>query len=105
MSEMKNLINEALNENVDLTEREYLEKILEADKATEGHGMTEKASVKESTRHKRIQSNFYGISLNFLSTLLNEMTNLSALLMQQNAMLFEICKEKGIDVNRIFKSE
>ena len=104
MTELEKQIKEALNNNVDLTEEEYKEKVIEADKATAGHGMTKKAVVTESVRHKRIQSNFYGISLNFLSCLLNALENQTALLSQQNAMLYALCEKEGIDVNKLFRN-
>ena len=97
------MIKQALLANTDLTEEEYLEKILEADKATAGHGMTKKAAVKESTRAKRIQMNFYGITLNYIASLLGEIARMSALTERQNVLLYHIAKEQGIDVERIFK--
>lgn len=103
MDEMQKLIQQALNQDVDLSEEEYREKILNADKITAGHGATKKAAVTESVRHKRVQRNFYGIALNFLSSLLGEMATLSTLVRQQNAMLYELLKEKGIDVDKLFK--
>lgn len=103
MSEIQKLIKKALLENTDLTEEEYLAKILEADKMTAGHGITKKAAVKESTRAKRIQMNFYGIALNYLASILGELANQSALIAKQNVMIYAIAKEQGIDVDKLFK--
>ena len=99
------LIKKALLSNVDLTEEEYNKKILEADKATAGHGINgrKNASVKESVRAKRIQMNFYGILLNYVASMLGEMANQSAMLARQNVMIYELCKEKGINVDELFK--
>lgn len=97
------LIKKALLANVDLTEEEYNAKILEADKATAGHGITKKAAVKESTRAKRIQMNFYGILLNYVASLLGEMANLSAQVAKQNVMIYAMAKEQGINVDELFK--
>ena len=97
------LIKQALLANTDLSEEEYLEKILEADKATAGHGITKKAAVKESTRAKRIQMNFYGILLNYIATTLGEMAHLTQLVERQNVLLYHIAKEQGIDVEQLFK--
>ena len=99
------LIKKALLANTDLTEEEYNKKILEADKATAGHGITgrKNVAIKESTRAKRIQMNFYGIVLNYVASLLGEMANQSALIARQNVMLYALLKEKGINVDELFK--
>ena len=104
MSNLDKQIEEALNKDVNLTEEEYKEKILKADKCTEAHGIVNKrVAVTEAVRHKRIQSNFYGIALNFLSSILAEMENQSISLKMQELMLYEICKEKGIDVDKYYR--
>ena len=99
MEELNKIINNALNENVDLSKEEYKEKIMQADKATAGHGLTQKVSVNESTRHKRIQMNYYGISLNYLANLLGEIATQTQLIQEQNLMLLALLKEKNINVN------
>ena len=104
MSELEQQIKEALNKDVDLTEQEYKEKVIKADEVTENHGATKKAPVSEALRHKRIQSNFYGVSLNFLASLLNEMSTQTNLLVQQNTMLYALCKERNIDVDKLFRA-
>ena len=104
MSDLDIEIKNALNENVNLTEQEYKEKIIKSDEITAGHGATKKAPISEALRHKRIQSNFYGLSLNFLATMLGEMSTQTQLLAQQNTMLCALCKEKGIDVNELFRN-
>ena len=103
MSELQDQILDALNKNVNLSEQEYKEKVIKADASTEAHGVEGKAPVSEKTRHKRIQSNFYGISLNFLSCLLNAMEQQQILIAQQNAMLFAICEKENIDVNKYIR--
>ena len=102
---IQQLIKKALLANVDLTEEEYNAKILEADKMTAGHGINgrKNASVKESVRAKRIQMNFYGISLNYMASILGELANLSAQIARQNVMIYAIAKEQGIDVDKLFK--
>ena len=104
MSDLQEQIKEALHKDVNLTEEEYKEKILKADKCTEAHGIVNKrVAVTEAVRHKRIQSNFYGIALNFLSCILSAVENQTVLMSQQTAMLYEICKKENIDVDTIFK--
>ena len=104
MSELEKQINEALSKDVDLSTEEYREKVVKADEITAGHGATTKAPISESVRHKRIQSNFYGISLNFLANLLGELATQTQLLNQQNAMLFALCKENNVDVDKLFRN-
>ena len=105
MSNLNKQIEEALNKDVNLTEEEYKEKILKADKCTEAHGIVnKKVAVTEAVRHKRIQSNFYGIALNFLSCILNAVENQAVLQAQQNAMLYEICKKENINVDKLFNN-
>ena len=96
---LEKLINDALNKDVDLTEEEYKEKMKKADEITEKHGVSGNAPLSESKRHKRIEMNYYGLSINYLANLLGEMTVITNLLQTQNAMLKELLKEKGIDVN------
>lgn len=99
MSDLDIEIKNALNENVNLTKEEYKEKIEKADKATEGHGIAGDAPVDEETRHKRIQSNYYGISLNFLSCILSAMEQQTILMAQQNELLHKLLEKENINVN------
>lgn len=103
---LQELIKKALLQNTDLSEEEYLQKILEADKSTAGHGIKgrKNASVKESVRAKRIQMNFYGILLNYVASLLGEMSRQSALIAKQNVLIYAIAKEQGIDVDKLFRT-
>lgn len=78
---MNNEIKTALEKGVDLTVEEYKAKIEAADKSTKAHGYEKKAPVSEAIRHKRIQSNFYGYSLNMLNALLAEQTRTNNILM------------------------
>lgn len=78
---MNNEIKTALEKDVDLTTEEYKAKIEAADKSTKAHGFEKKAPVSEAVRHKRIQSNFYGYSLNMLNALLAEQTRTNNILM------------------------
>lgn len=95
MSEIEELIQKALYKDIDLSEEEYREKILEADSITKGHGLTKKAPISESVRHKRVQLNFYATALNFMASLLGEITTLTqqnAYLLSQNAELIKAIK-------------
>lgn len=88
---IKNLqkeVEEALMKDVELTEEEYRAKNEKADLSTKTHGVKGRAALTESTRHKRIQMNFYGTALNVLVSLLAEVSETNRLLriglMQRN---------------------
>lgn len=66
MEDLSKDIDNALNANVDMTKEEYAALTAEMDSSTNKHGVPGKAPLKESERHKRIQSNFYGTALNLL---------------------------------------
>ena len=96
MSELDEMIQNALNADVDLSEEEYKEKMEQADKSTEAHGMTGKAPLSEARRHKRIEMNYYGLSINYMANLLGELVNTNRILME---MLKIQMKEKENDGN------
>lgn len=96
MSELDEMIQNALNRDVDLSEEEYKEKMQEADKATAGHGMTKKAPLSEAKRHKRIEMNYYGLSINYMANILGELVNTNRILME---LLKSTLKEKENDGN------
>lgn len=80
---IKNLqkeVEEALMKDVDLSVEEYKEKNEKADLSTATHGVKGKAALTESVRHKRIQMNFYGTTLNILVSLLSEVAETNRLL-------------------------
>lgn len=80
---MKNLekeVEEALMRDVELSEDEYRAKNEKADLSTKTRGVKGKAALTESTRHKRIQMNFYGTVLNILVSLLAETSETNRLL-------------------------
>ncbi len=76
----KEYIDAALNRDVDLSAAEYRAKCVAADRATAAHGVDGKAPISETVRHKRLQSNFYGTSLNVMLSLLAEVTRTNELL-------------------------
>ena len=82
MEGLEKLIQNALLNDVYLTDEEYSEKILKSDQATAGHGMTNKAPVSEAKRHKRIEMNYYGISINYMANILGELVNTNRILME-----------------------
>ena len=62
----KDQIEKALEQDADLTDDEYRLKDEKADAATKAHGQKKKAPISESKRFKRIQRNFFGLSINYL---------------------------------------
>lgn len=80
-------IDEALGRDVELSAEEYRAKCLAADKSTVAHGTEGKAPVSEAIRHKRIQSNFYGIALNVMLSTLAEVSRTNELLSELVTMM------------------
>ena len=99
----KKEIDAALEKDVDLSVEEYRAKDEKADECTKAHGQEKKAPISEAQRFKRIQRNFYGLSINYLACLLQGIDNLNTSLAQQNAMLYELCKKENIDVDKLFE--
>ena len=95
MNELEKMIQNALLVDVDLSEEEYQKKILKADESTEAHGITKKAPVSEAKRHKRIEMNFYGLTINYLANILGEIVNTNRILLAQNEELKNLIKEKS----------
>lgn len=88
MTDFTNDVKTALEDNVDKSEEEYAKINADADSSTEKHGHGETKKMSEATRHKRIQSNFYGTSTNIL---LNILVSLN----ETNRLLTELLKEKN----------
>lgn len=88
METKENYIKTALEKDVDLSAEEYREKCLSADGATKAHGVEGKAPVSEAVRSKRIQSNYYGTSLNVMLSILSELNQTNALLSELTVMIY-----------------
>lgn len=73
-------IKQALMRDVDLSEEEYRAKNEAADASTKAHGVKGRAALTETTRHKRIQMNFYGTALNIMVGILAEASETNRLL-------------------------
>lgn len=80
MTDMQNMIKEALEKDVDLSPEEYRAKNEAADASTKAHGVKGRAALTEGQRHKRIQMNFYGTVLNVLVGILSEVSETNRLL-------------------------
>ena len=93
-------IKEALNRNVELSAEEYEENFKKACACADGN--IKKARkyankpVSEATKHKRIQSNFYGSSINYLSAMYDEICRLNDML----AMAMGIVKPEDKKENK-----
>ena len=77
---MENEIKQALENNVDLSKEEYAELNKKADVSTKSHGVEGRAPISEALRHKRIQTNYYGSSLNVGMQTLAALSNIETLL-------------------------
>ena len=82
MEKREEYIDTALNKDVDLSESEYRDKCVQADKSTKVHGVDGRAPISEAVRHKRIQTNFYGTCLNVFLSALAELSQTNALLVE-----------------------
>lgn len=95
MNARENYIKAALEKDVDLSAEEYREKCRKADASTAVHGVEGKAPVSEAVRSKRIQSNFYGTSLNVMLSVLAELNQTNALLSELLNMIYVGMTEEG----------
>lgn len=59
-------IKKALTENTELTEQEYAEERQDTAETAANQLGVKYRPLTEATKHKRIQSNFYGSALNFM---------------------------------------
>ena len=88
-------IKEALNRNVDLSTEEYEENFKKACACADGN-IGKMKKVSEATKHKRIQSNFYGTSINYISAIYDEICRLNDML----AMAMGIVKPEDKEENK-----
>lgn len=86
MEDLEKDIETALNANVDLTTEEYVSLSKKMDESTKSHGVKGKAPVSESTRHKRVQTNFY-------STATNIFINMYQVMLESQKVLFAMYDE------------
>lgn len=64
MSELKEMIDNALNADTELPREEYAKKCAEADKITAAHGIEGEAPLTEEERERRMRMNYYGSIIN-----------------------------------------
>ena len=87
MKTLQEQVNEALRENIALSNAEAKAKYEEADKITRAHGVRGKSSKDERTRLRRMTMNYYGTMLNIGVSTLAALNNIEKLLYEQNVML------------------
>lgn len=88
IDEIKEFIDNALTQDTEISREEYREKCEQADATAEAHGIDGEAPITEEERHARIQTNFYGTALNFLASILCEVS-------ETNRLLSELLKKEG----------
>ena len=71
------IVEKALNEDLDLTREEYKEKKAKADAITAAHGVEGEAPLTEEERERRMRMNFYGSTINILMALLSAVDDLA----------------------------
>lgn len=79
-----NIIENALNEDVELSKEEYAERKAKADAVTAAHGFEGEAPLSEEERERRMRMNYYGSSLNVLCAILGAIDNLANILTTLN---------------------
>lgn len=70
------IIDKALNEDVDLSREEYAAKKAKADEVTAAHGVEGEAPLTEDERERRIRMNYYGSTLNIMMAILSAIDDL-----------------------------
>lgn len=99
--ELKEMINKALTQDVDLTDEEYEAKIIKADENTRKHGVKGKASANESKRARRMAMNFYGVMLNIMMNIhATELEKLAAI-KENNRLLLTVINGGEEEVNEV----
>ncbi len=81
-------VDKALHHDVELSRKEYMAKCAKADAVAKEQGIEGDAPLTEAERHARIRTNFYGTVLNFLASIMCEVS-------ETNRMLAELLKEKN----------
>ena len=71
------IIEQALNADVDLSREEYAEKCARADEITAAHGVEGEAPLSEEERERRMRMNYYGSMINIGMATLSAVDNLS----------------------------
>ena len=70
------IVNKALNEDVDLSREEYAAKKAKADEVTAAHGVEGEAPLTEDERERRMRMNYYGSTLNIMMAILSAIDDL-----------------------------
>lgn len=73
----KEIVEKALNEDLDLTRDEYAEKKKRADEITAAHGVEGEAPITEEERERRMRMNYYGSTLNIMMAMLAAIDDLA----------------------------
>ena len=92
----KEIVEKALNEDVDLTRAEYAEKKKRADEITAAHGVEGEAPLTEDERERRMRMNYYGSTLNIMMAMLAAIDDLAERITTLNNNILAL---GGIDNN------
>ena len=71
------MIQKALEKDIDISAEEYAGKIRESDKATAAHGVEGEAPLNEVERERRMRMNFYGTMINIEMSILAALDELN----------------------------
>lgn len=107
-NEVKELIKNALEKDVDKTREEYAKARENASRGADFHATGDHEATEwedEEIKHQRIQSNFYGTVLNFLFALADHALAIRMLLENQEKLLTAIAEKNGIKVETVDPNE
>lgn len=71
------IVQKALNEDIDLSREDYAAKRARADEITAAHGVEGEAPLSEDERERRMRMNYYGSTLNILMAVLAAIDDLA----------------------------
>lgn len=84
------IIEKALNEDVELSRKEYAEKKEKADAVTKAHGVEGEAPLSEDERERRMRMNYYGSTLNVMMAILGAVDDLANRITTLNNNIIEL---------------
>ena len=107
-NEVKELIKNALERDVDKTREEYAKARENASRSADFHTSGDPEAteqVPEELKHSRVQSNFYATALNFLFALTDHALAIRMHLEAQTSLLTAIAEKNGIKVETVDPNE
>lgn len=99
---LEEVLGSILTKNVNLTDKEYHEVLEKVTKTYDANNQTKSKSISLEEKRKRIASNFYGSSINFLFQILNLVGDLYDRCVP---LLYAIAEKVGVEFEQVKTSE